>query len=85
MYKCIKDNKFPTHKKLILDNMTTHNYATRYRELLCPPFQRLEICKNSFLYKGIYLWNELDNITKDLKTMHSFKNAIKCKIFDDLD
>ena len=83
MYKCIKENKFPSHKTTIMNNMPKHNYVTRYRALLCPPFKRLERCKKSFLITGINLWNGLDNVSKDLKTIYSFKKVFKSNKFDE--
>ena len=60
-----------------MQNTGPHNYAIRHRDLFYIPQERLEICRKSFLTKGISLWNELDAEVKNLKTQKSFKKAIK--------
>ena len=76
-FKCLNCNRFPNYRNKILQNTATHNYATRHRELFYIPQERLEICRQSFLNKGISLWNDLDVEVKNIKTLKSFKNAIK--------
>ena len=56
---------FLDYRNRILQQNFSHNYTTRFRDLLNPPFQRLSVCKNSFLNKGIGLWNKLNNSTKE--------------------
>ena len=77
MFKCLNSNSFPLHRNKILQNTATHNYATRHRELFNIPRERLEICRKSFLNKGISLWNELGAEDKNLKSLNSFKRVIK--------
>ena len=77
MFKCLNCNNFPIFREQILQNTATHNYATRHRDLFYIPQERLEICRKSFLTKGISLWNELDAELKNLTTQKSFKKAIK--------
>ena len=77
MFKCLNCDNFPNFRNKILQNTASHNYATRYRDLFYIPQERLEICRKSFLNKGISLWNELDAKVKSLKTIKSFKNVIK--------
>ena len=84
MYNCLTNNKFPEFRDKILKNAFTHQYSTRHRGQLNPPFERLEICKRSFLCKGIYLWNNLDTDVK-CKNFNSFKKTIKCKLIDEAD
>ena len=77
MFKCLNSNNFPSHKNKILQNTATHSYATRHRELFYIPQERLEICRKSFLNKGLSLWNDLDTEIKNQKTLKPFKRAIK--------
>ena len=77
MFKCLNCNNFPIFRNKILQNTASHNYATRHRDLFYIPRERLEICRKSFLNKGISLWNELDSEVKNLKTLKSFKKVIK--------
>ena len=41
------------------------------------PFPRLEMFRNTFLYNGASLWNELPNDLKDSQTVVSFKKKLK--------
>ena len=84
MFKCLNSNNYPIHKNKILENTATHNYATRYRELFYVPRERLELCRKSFLNKGISLWNELSTDAKSLKTLKTFKTTIKNMLFREL-
>lgn len=81
MYNCLSNNKFPEFRKRILENASSHDYNTRHREQLNPPFERLEICRRSFLCKGIGLWNNLDVDVKS-RYFNYFKKTIKCKLID---
>ena len=69
MFKCLNCNNFPSFRNKILQNTASHNYATRHRNLFYIPQERLELCRKSFLNKGISLWNELDAEVKNLKTL----------------
>ena len=81
MYNCLSNNKFPEFRKRILENASSHDYNTRHKEQLNPPFERLEICRRSFLCKGIGLWNNLDVDVKS-RYFNYFKKTIKCKLID---
>ena len=81
IFKCLIDN-FMNYRNRILQENFTHNYSTRFRELLNPPFERLTICKDSFMTKGIHLWNGLDNKTKELKSLFSLKKSVKYNLID---
>ena len=82
MYNCLINNKFPEIRNKILENAFSHEYNTRHRVKLNPPFERLEICKRSFLCKGICLWNDLGEDVK-FNNFNSFKKMIKCKLIDE--
>ena len=81
IYKCLKYD-FLDYRNRILQQNFSHNYTTRFRDLLNPPFQRLSVCKNSFLNKGIGLWNKLNNSTKESKTLFSFKRVVKHELIE---
>ena len=76
IFKCLNCNYLNYRHRIIHENFS-HEYVTRFRHVLNPPFERLSLCKNSFLNKGIGLWNRLDERTKERKTLSSFKKAIK--------
>ena len=77
MFKCLNTNNYPNDRNKTLQNTATHNYATSNRELFYVPRERLEICRKSFLNKGISLWNDISTEVKSEKALHSFKTAIK--------
>ena len=77
LYKCLIDNKFPLVKQRILQNNSSHDHETRYRYLLKPLFERLELCKKAFLSQSIKLWNNLSISIKQAKSLHSFKLKVK--------
>ena len=81
MYNSLTKNKFPIFRERILENASSHEYNTRHRGQLNPPFERLEICRRSFLCKGISLWNNLDENVKS-SNFNYFKKTIKCKLLD---
>ena len=83
MFKSLKSNDYPSHRNKILQNSANHNYETRHRDLFYTPKERLEICRKSYLSKGIAFLNEYDDEVKNLKTLKFFKNAIKSSILDD--
>ena len=82
LYKCLKDDRFPTLRKRILDNNTCHNHETRYKSLLNPPFARLHICRKAYLNHSIYLWNNLNSSVQESTSLHSFKFKIKQILLD---
>ena len=77
IYKCIKTNQFPLLKRKLLCNSNVHNHNTRDKNLLRLPFVRLEMCKKSYFYRGILLWNRLDQIMKNCQSQNIFKKQTK--------
>ena len=67
IYKCLTTSSFIYFKNRISQNTFSHEYRTRHKELLRPPRERLELVRMSYFYKGICLWNELDNDAKNIK------------------
>ena len=82
IYKCLKDDRFPTFRKRIQDNNIDHKHETRYKSLLNPPPARLHICRKAYLFHSIYLWNNLNTSVKESKSLHSFKFKVKQILLD---
>ena len=80
IYKCTKTDQFPEFKRKLLNNLNAQNYNTRGANLLRTPFVRLDICKRSYFYKGITLWNKLDKTTQNSKSIKIFKKNIKYQL-----
>ena len=61
-----------------MSNPSIRNYNTRWANTIRTPSVRLDICKRSYFYKGITLWNKLDKKIQDSKSIDIFKK--KCEI-----
>lgn len=53
-----------------------HGYNTRNRQALDPPFVRLKIVKDSWVYRGVYLFNKLPLVAQ-LAPFDIFKRKLK--------
>ena len=65
----------------LLTNSDFHSHETRNKNLLRKPFVRLSRFKNSFLTKGMDIWNNLPDKIKTVKYFNSFKIAAKIHMF----
>ena len=54
-----------------------HNYATRHRDNVAPPFQRLTTGQHSVLHAGANIWNNLPNDIRTCNSIKIFKEAVK--------
>ena len=81
LYKCIKTDQFPEFKRRLLSNPSIRNYNTRWANTIRTPSVRLDICKRSYFYKGITLWNKLDKKIQDSKSIDIFKKSVKYYLF----
>ena len=54
-----------------------HNYGTRNRDTLLPPFERLCISQQSVIYNGTKIWNSIPNRVKNSESMAVFKRNLK--------
>ena len=76
IYKCYNTNLFPDFRsKLVLQN-EIHNYNTRGNTLIRSPYERLVLCRNSFFYTGISIWNNIPPEIKDAKHIHYFRRKM---------
>ena len=48
------------------------------------PFRKHDYGKNCLSYLGAKIWNNIDNVTKEVKTCNNFKHKIKDKFFKDI-
>lgn len=67
---------FNTHFERLIPN---HNYPTRHADNMKynTPDMRLSKCFNSFIYKGVKIWNELPIEIRNLPTLSVFKRRLK--------
>ena len=82
IYKCLFNNSTLMMKQKILQNFPTHNHATRYRNHIRPPRERLEICRKSYVNQSIRLWNDLDEGIKESKSLHIFRARVKNNLYE---
>jgi len=64
------DNKFEC-------NNDYHVYSTRISSLHHVPMIRLERTKLSLSYRGVKVWNSINDDVKNVSSLNAFKNAIK--------
>ena len=82
VYNCYNSSAYLNFKDMMIHNSQIHQYNTRRRDDLRTPFERLELCRNSFVVKGIKVWNDLPNKIKFANSMHYFKSKIKKRMLD---
>ena len=82
MYNCFNLASYSNFKSIMIQNSQIHTYNTRRRGELRTPFERLELCRNSFIIKGIRLWNDIPIEIKRANSMLYFKSKIKKRILN---
>ena len=82
IYQCYNNNNYLYFKNKLNKNSDFHNYKTRGRNLLRKPFIRLHKFINSFLSKGMDMWNLIPENIKLAKSFDTFKIKAKRYILD---
>ena len=77
MYKLVNMNINKEMKSRVLRNSDFHNHTTRNRSQYRLPRTRLKCIRQSCLYVGLSLWNNIDKVIIDSKTIYNFKRQIK--------
>ena len=77
IYNCYNSKTYANFKNRLILTSQIHHYNTRNRSNLRTPYARLQICLNSFLIKGINIWNELPDNIRQANTMSYFKSKVK--------
>ena len=62
---------------VLLEYQRLHNYSTRNRENLLPPFHRLRTTQQSVLFNAINVWNSVPQNIKECTSVCGFKNRYK--------
>ena len=57
--------------------LPTHNYSTRYRDHLRPPFHRHTQTSHSITYQGPVKWNTIPPQIQNSPSLNVFKNRLK--------
>ena len=82
VYNCFNSTAYSNFKDIMIQNSQIHQHNTRRRNDLRTPFERLELCRNSFVVKGIKLWNDIPKEIKLANSMQYFKSKIKKRMLD---
>ena len=83
-YKCM-NNLAPTYlSDRFVKRSELHNRSTRNSGLLQIPLFRTATGQRSFLYRGVKIWNNLDNKLKQLPSLHIFKKHLKKEMTKDV-
>ena len=82
IHQCHNNNALSYFKNKLIKNSTFHNYDTRNKNSLRKPFIRLHKFTNTFLTKGIDIWNLLPEKIKIVNTLDSFKINAKRFMLD---
>ena len=77
IFKIFNTEQYPVYKLKLLQSQVNHNYNTRHRALLRPPFERLKKFMISFFNNGIRMWNSLSDFVKNSKKINEFKIKMK--------
>ena len=77
IYKCLKKDKFPDFKNRFIKNSDFYSYSMRNNHLYRIPWERLDVCRNSYFVQGLTLWNLLDDTVKSSTNLDIFKKKIK--------
>ena len=78
IHKCIHQNIFAQFKQRIIQTSSVHSHNTRNGNLFRVKCRaRLQLCNRSFLYKGIAIWNKLDENIVKYVNIFTFKKYIK--------
>ena len=77
MFQCYKNHNYSYFRSKLQKNSDFHTYETRSKDLLRKPLVRLNKFNNSFLTKGMDIWNLLPDKIKTVESLDSFKIATK--------
>ena len=82
IYKLLNTNMYIEMKRKVFRNSEFHNYVTRNRTQFRLPRTRLKCIKQSCLYAGLSLWNDIGKEITDSKTIYNFKRQIKKQLME---
>ena len=82
VYKCVKSNNFIEFYRKLQKNSSLHIYETRNKNLLRPPLEKLKLFQNSYLYSSIVLWNGINDYTKKLNSIITYKKRVNLLLIE---
>ena len=82
IFQCYSNSNYLYFKNKLKRNNDFHNYNTRDSNLLRPIYTRLHKFTNSFLSKGIHMWNLIPERIKSYRSFDTFKIKVKRYILE---
>ena len=82
IYKCFNSAVYSNFRNAMVTSSQIHHYSTRRNNEIRPLFNRLQLGINSFLNKGIILWNDLPNEIKYSNSRSYFKSKVKNRLLN---
>jgi hypothetical protein len=82
IYEIINENYAPFLYDALIDAIRDHDHDARNRSNYLLPYPGVKYVKINFLYLGINLWNNLENVFKDVNTSKKLKIMLKNKFLD---
>ena len=80
MYKCM-NNLAPSYlSQLFTKRSQTHSFLTRNRDSLQLPRCRTALAQQSFVFRGVTIWNSLPEELRICCSIVSFKNQLKSEL-----
>ena len=80
MYKCM-NNLAPSYlSQLFTKRSQTHSFLTRNRDSLQLPRCRTALAQQSFVFRGVTIWNSLPEELRNCSSIVSFKNQLKSEL-----
>ena len=80
MYKCM-NNLAPSYlSQLFTKRSRTHSFLTRNRDSLQLPRCRTALAQQSFVFRGVTIWNSLPEELRNCSSIVSFKNQLKSEL-----
>ena len=84
IYQCYNNSNYTGFRENLVKNSSFHNYLTRSKDQLRPQPTRLHQFNNSFLCRGIKIWNSLPDNIKSYRTLIIFKAKINNHILSSI-
>ena len=80
MYKCMNNLASSYLSQLFTKRSQTHSFLTKKRDSLQLPRCRTALAQQSFVFRGVTIWNSLPEELRNCSSIVSFKNQLKSEL-----
>ena len=80
MFKIVRENKQHHFARKISNQVIAHDHETRSNvdnQLVLPRYSKTK-CQNSFILRGVKLWNTTHTSIRQLPNLRTFQKRLKC-------